>query len=297
MKPIIFLGSIALIFLACSSSKLSMKTLENQIHQEFASTPDIQYALAFKDLQTNRTVLINAKASFHAASTMKTPVLAEVYRQAESGKYSVHDSVVVKNEFKSIADGSSYTLSVGDDSEPALYKHLGKKVSIYHLAYQMIIRSSNLATNILIEKIGADQVMQLMKSIGANDIRVLRGVEDNKAYELGMNNTTTAYDLMLLFEKIANGELVSRQASEEMIKILLDQHFGEIIPAQLPAGTKVAHKTGSISTVNHDSGIVFLPDGRKYVIVLLSRFKPGNSKIAVETMAGVSKSVWDFMER
>lgn len=273
-----------------------MKSLENQIHRELAATPDIHYAVAFKDLQTGKTLLINAKESFHAASTMKTPVLAELYRQAEAGKFSLQDSVVVSNQFKSIVDGSPYELSVGDDSEPELYKNLGKQETLYHLAYQMIIRSSNLATNILIEKIGAENVMQLMQSIGARDIRVLRGVEDNKAYERGLNNTTTAYDLMLIFEKIGRREMVSPAASDEMLQILMDQRFRDIIPAQLPETVKVAHKTGSISTVNHDSGMVLLPDGRRYVIVLLSRFKPGNSKAAIATLSRVSRLVYDAVQ-
>jgi beta-lactamase class A len=161
----------------------------------------------------------------------------------------------------------------------------------------MIIRSSNLATNILIELTGPDNVMRTMKQLGANDIRVLRGVEDNKAYEKGLNNTTTAFDLMLLYEKMAQKTLVSADASQQMINILLDQKFNEVIPALLPTDVKVAHKTGSITGIQHDSGIVFLPDGRKYVLVLLSRFKPVDEKRVVKAMAEVSKQIYDFVQQ
>ena len=135
----------------------------------------------------------------------------------------------------------------------------------------MIIASSNLATNIVIEMVGANAVTQTMHELGAKDIRVLRGVEDTKAFVKGLNNTVTAYDLMVIYEKMAKGEIVDQKASQAMIEILLDQRFNTIIPARLPEGVRVAHKTGNIAGVLHDSGIVFLPDGRKYVLVLLSK--------------------------
>jgi beta-lactamase class A len=158
----------------------------------------------------------------------------------------------------------------------------------------MIIASSNLATNIIIEMVNAKNVTQTMRRYGAKDIQVLRGVEDQKAYDKGLNNTTTAYDLMLIFEKIARGKAVNKKASQAMIKILLDQQFNDIIPAQLPKETKVAHKTGFITGIHHDSGIVFLPDGRKYVLVLLSK-NLEDEKQAIKAMADVSRLIYEYM--
>jgi beta-lactamase class A len=225
---------------------------------------------------------------------MKTPVLIELYKQSEAGTFSMSDSIRVKNEFYSIVDSSLYSLSVDDDSESELYSVLGSKRTIADLAYDMIIVSSNLATNLVIDLVDARKVTQSMRELGAPDIQVLRGVEDIKAYELGMSNTTTAYDLMAIYEKIAQGEAVSQEASEAMIDILLDQKFNDIIPAHLPEEVKVAHKTGSITGVHHDSGIVFLPDGRKYVLVLLSKelqdFAAGTA-----LLAEVSKLVYDYV--
>jgi beta-lactamase class A len=146
-------------------------------------------------------------------------------------------------------------LDSADDSEYELYKHIGEKRTISALLYQMIIVSSNFATNLIMQKVGAQNVTQSMRQLGAKDIQVLRGVEDNKAFEKGLINTTTAHDLMLIFEKIAKVEAVNAEASQAMINILLDQKFNEIIPALLPPGVKVAHKTGSITHVHHDSGI------------------------------------------
>ena len=163
--------------------------------------------------------------------------------------------------------------------------------TISFLLYQMIIVSSNFATNLIIEKVGAKNVLNTMRQFGAMDIQVLRGVEDNKAYEKGMNNTTTAHDLLVIFETIAKGEAVNADASQAMINILLDQRFNEIIPAGLPSNVKVAHKTGYITHVHHDSGIVFLPDGRKYVLVLLSKDWE-DEKTAIKTMANISAMIY-----
>lgn len=280
---------------ACMQKKDSLDDLKKNIQDKLAISKT-NFGVAFKDLQTGKTLLLHEKDNFHAASTMKTPVLVELFKQAATGKFSLTDSIVIQNSFSSIVDGSGYSLDSTDDSEFELYKNIGKKRTIASLAYEMIILSSNLATNILIDLVKPESVMATMKSMGANDIKVLRGVEDNKAYEKGLNNTTTAYDLLLIYEQMANEKLISDAASKEMIQILLDQRFNEIIPALLPKNVKVAHKTGSITGVQHDSGIVFLPDGRKYVLVLLSRFDPADEKKVINTMAEVSKLIYDYMQ-
>lgn len=257
--------------------------------------PDTHIALAFKNLQTGETILINEKDNFHAASTMKVPVLIELYRQAATKKFSLKDSLTIKKTFFSIVDGSEFRLDSANDSESHLYRDIGQKRTISSLAYKMIILSSNLATNLLIELVKPENVMKTMKAIGAHDIKILRGVEDGKAFEKGLNNTTTATDLMLIYERIAKRKMVSKKASKEMINILLDQKFNEIIPVQLPADIRVAHKTGSINGVQHDSGIIFLPDGRKYVLVLLSKFKPSDEKKIISILSDASKAIFDYV--
>lgn len=279
---------------SCMQKKDSSGDLEKEVQNTLAIN-NTHFGIAFKDLQTGKTLLINENDNFHAASTMKTPVLIELFKQAEAGRFSMTDSIVIKNSFSSIVDGSMYSLDSADDSELELYKNIGKKRTITSLAYEMIILSSNLATNLLIDLVKADNVMHTMKMMGANDIKVLRGVEDNKAYEKGLNNTTTAHDLLLIYEQMANEKLISPAASKEMIKILLGQRFNEIIPAHLPKDIKVAHKTGSITGIQHDTGIVFLPDGRKYVLILLSRFEPADEKKVMNAMATVSKLIYDHM--
>jgi len=252
------------------------------------------FAVAFKNLNSGEKLLINEHDTFHAASTMKTPVMIEVFKQAAEGRFSLSDSLVIKNEFKSIVDSSTYSLDSADDSEFDLYKHIGEKRTIYDLVYDMIIVSSNLATNMIIELVNAKKVTETMHRLGAKNIQVLRGVEDDKAFEKGLNNTTTAYDLMVIFEKMARGKTVSKKDSKAMIKILMDQRFNDIIPAELPKEVKVAHKTGFITGAHHDSGIVFLPDGRKYVLVLLSK-NLEDEKAAIQSMAIVSKMLYRYI--
>lgn len=291
LPMVILLGN----FTASGQTKHSMRNLKHEINNVLSKQKGT-FAVAFKDLSTGKELLINEEEDFHAASTMKTPVMIEVFKQASEKKFSLTDSILIKNEFKSIVDSSAYSLDSSDDSESEIYRHIGEKRTLYDLMYQMIIASSNLSTNIIIDLVDAKKVTRTMREMGAKKITILRGVEDNKAFEKGLNNTTTAYDLMLIFEKIAEGKAVDKKSSDEMINILLNQEHNEIIPAELPKEVKVAHKTGSITGVHHDSGIVILPDGRKYVLVLLSK-NLEDENAAIKAMAKVSKIIYDFVNR
>lgn len=230
-----------------------------------------EVAVAFYDFTTNKSILINENIVFHAASTMKTPVMLEVFRQAEQGFFSLDDSIVIKNSFCSIVDSSEYSMNITDDSDGDLYKLIGNKTTIYDLVFKMITESSNLATNLLIDLIKPSNIMTTLKNYGINGVNVLRGVEDQLAYEQGLNNTVTALGLMTMYKKMAKKELVSENASNEMINILTNQKHRSMIPALLPEGTITATKSGSITGIRHDSGIIFMPDGRKYVMVFLSK--------------------------
>jgi beta-lactamase class A len=268
--------------------------LEKNIINEFNSIEG-KFALAFEEIDnsTNK-LLINLEEVFHAASTMKTPVMMEVFKQANEGKFSLSDSVLIENEFRSIVDGSTYQIDLSEDSGEELYKFIGQKRTIYQLVYDMISVSSNLATNILIELVDAKNVTKTMREAGADKINVLRGVEDIKAYNLGLNNTITAKDLLVIFKTIASGNWISHAVCSQMQRILLDQKFKTKIPRLLPKDIKVAHKTGSISKIEHDSGIVFLPYGRKYVLVILSK-ELTDVKLGSDTIAKVSKMIYDYM--
>ena len=214
-------------------------------------------------------IAINARTRFHAASTMKVPIMVELYRQAHAGRLSLDDMISVTNTFTSIVDGSPYTLSATEDSDGEVYKAIGQQRTYRALNEAMITVSSNLAANLLIERLGAKAIQATVEDLRAGGMQVLRGVEDQKAFDRGMNNTTDAMGLGILLFKIGRGEAVTARASAEMVDVLARQQFNGGIPAGVPPGTKVAHKTGWITRIRHDAGIVYAPE--PYVLVVLTR--------------------------
>ena len=238
--------------------------IEGQIHQSGA-----EVAVALRPRDGRSAWLLNADESFHAASTMKVPVLIELYHQVSEGKLRLTDTLTVRNEFHSLVDGSVYQLDSSDDSEHELYGALGTTRTLAQLDELMVTVSSNLATNLLIERLGVRNIRAGVHALGADGMQVLRGVEDEKAFRQGLNNTTTARALLTLMEAIATGRAVDARSSHEMVEVLERQTFNERIPAGLPPGTRVAHKTGEITKIAHDAAIVFAP--RPFVLVILTR--------------------------
>ncbi len=246
--------------------------------------------IAFRTLDGKDEWYSRADESFHAASTMKVPVLIELFHQVKDGKLKLSDSLVVRNEFHSIVDGSPFKLDAADDSEADLYKAEGQTRTVSQFAELMITVSSNLATNLLIEKLGVENIRATVQSLGADGVNVLRGVEDGKAFEKGMNNTTTARGLATLMTAIADGKAVDCESSQQMVAILDRQKFNEAIPAGLPAGTRVAHKTGDITKIHHDAAIVFAK--RPFVLVILVR-GIAEDKAAYKLMAAITGDLYN----
>ena len=244
------------------------EALRDSIQAVLAQHPEATVAVAVRDPETSVRLDLNADRPFHAASTMKVPVMIEVFRQAEAGRFAMDDSLTVENAFRSIVDGSPYQIE--DDSDDAIYERLGQNMAIRDLVYQMITVSSNLATNLLIQHVAADSVQQTIETLGTDSMRVLRGVEDIKAFRQGLSNTATAADLALVLEAIMEGRAVSPEADSEMVQILLDQRFNTMIPAGLPEEARAAHKTGWITGIHHDAAIVYPERGEPYVLVVLT---------------------------
>ena len=244
-----------------------LRTLDSGLRIMEAENPDAEIAVSLRDASRQLRYDRKGDRIFHAASTMKIPVMIEVYRQAGLGRFSLEDELDAVNAFRSIVDGSMY--SIAEDSEDAIYQKLGGRMSVRDLVYQMITVSSNLATNLLIDLVSADSAQETAKRLGVERMKVLRGVEDLKAFELGKNNTVTSADLALLLEALLEGRAVSPEADAQMIDILLDQQFNEMIPAGLPDDVRVAHKTGEITKIHHDAGIVYPNTGNPYVLVIL----------------------------
>ena len=255
------------LLLAAQSQDSLLQRIQNRIAQDSGA----YVGVAYMDLGSGDTLFLNADSSFHAASTMKVPVMIELFRRSNTGSFRMDQGLMMVNQFASLVDGSPYTLDSGSDSDSTLYHRIGERVRVDSLLRLMITRSSNFATNTLITLVGADAVTKTMRELGAQRIQVRRGVEDGKAFQAGLNNTTTARDLATILRSVEEGKAASPEATQEMLEIMLGQEFNEKIPAGLPPGVRVAHKTGEITAVSHDAAIVY-PTGRKpYVLVVLTR--------------------------
>lgn len=276
--------------------------LRARIEARIAAAPARAVGLYFRDLATGDSLLVGAHVRFHAASTMKVPVMIQLYRDRDAGRLSLDDSIPVTNTFRSIVDSSIYRLDKADDSDSLLYARVGGKAAIRELIELMETVSSNLATNLLIARVGAPRANATAHALGADSILVLRGVEDGKAYRAGLNNTTTARDLGVLLAAIAQDRAASPASGREMLAILGRQQFNEGIPAGLPAGTRVYHKTGWVGgLVYHDAAIVERRDpdghgGRRYVLVVLTGGiqKPED---AHRLVSDLSRTVFEAQER
>ncbi len=255
-----------------------------------------EVAVSVVDLGSPGRLGVNDTVTMHAASTMKVPVLIELFRQSGNGRFSLDDSLEVRNEFRSIADGSRYALDPGDDSDSLVYTWIGTRRPIRELARHMIDRSSNLATNLLIDLVTPDSVRRTLQGIHGEGMRVLRGVEDMPAFRAGLNNTTTSDGLARTLEAIARCEVSTPRACAAMVDILAGQEFNDMIPAGLPRGTRVAHKTGWITGIQHDGAIVY-PRGRApYVLVVLTRGIADTTR-AARAGADISRLVWNALVR
>jgi len=250
-------------------------------------------AIAFRTLDGKEEWLRRPDDVFHAASTMKIPVMIELFDEARKGTLSLDDPLAVRNEFHSIVDRSVFQLSPDDDSETDLYKAEGETRTLRELCELMITVSSNFATNLLIDRLGVENVRRMIHALGAGGMQVFRGVEDMKAYRMGLSNTTTARALYVMLDGLARGRVVDPRASREMVDVLKRQQFGDAIPAGLPPGTPVAHKTGSITRIHHDAAIVYGP--RPFVLVILTR-GIDDQKQSAALMADIARMLYDAVE-
>ncbi len=228
-----------------------------------------EVSVAYRALDGSEEWMQEADKVFHAASTMKVAVMVELFRQEAQKLLKLSDEIDVRNEFKSVVDGSPYSMNLGDDSDATVYQNVGKSMTLEALNFQMITASSNFATNLLIDRLGVKNVRATVEAMGAYGLEVRRGVEDQKAFDQGIINETTARGLFVVLNAIARGQAVSKTASARMVEVLAAQKFNDGIPQGLPPGVKVAHKTGTITGVHHDAAIVL--GDQPCVLVVLTR--------------------------
>jgi len=290
------LGLLLCATLSCAPAPVAPSpeptpTLETRLAQRIRQVPGAEAAVWVEDLGTGTTFAVAETVTYHPASTMKLPVMVALVRAAEAGALALDDRVILENRFRSIVDGSPYALIREEDSDPALYDRVGAPISFRELNHRMIVRSSNLATNALIERLGADSVTRVAAALGAEGVIVRRGVEDAKAFAAGRNNATTARGLGRLLAAIERGTAASAAGTALLRTTLLAQEFNDEIPAGLPAGTPVAHKTGWITGQTHDAAIVYPPGRAPFVLVVLTRGIPDRAT-AQRLIADLAGLAW-----
>jgi beta-lactamase class A len=191
-------------------------------------------------------------------------------------------------------DGSPFRVLADRDADAEVHAAIGKTMRVSELALHMIATSSNLATNLLLDLIGLESVQGAIERFGLTGLDVRRGVEDEKAFEHGIVNRATANGLVSLLRLIAEERAYTPELSRQMLGILHQQEFKKGIPARLPREVRVAHKTGDISTVAHDAGVVYAPAAKPYVIAILTEWKPeAGSRSA--TIAAISHEIYQHL--
>ncbi len=264
-------------------------SLGNELERLTGESKARASAVALHDLESGFRFSLRGDRWFHGASTIKVAVLLAIFRAADEGRLRLDDSLHVRNRFISAADGAPFRLDPVSDALPELYQAIGRTVKISALAEGMIVASSNLATNLLLDLLGVEYAREVLRDAQVSGVELRRGVEDHLAHERGINNEVTADGLLALLSALRT-DFLSRESKEQAIRILLGQRFKSMIPAGLPAHAAVAHKTGEISTACHDIGIVYLPERQPYILVILTEFDP-EQEGRRETVAAISEAI------
>jgi beta-lactamase class A len=270
-------------------------TLNEELERLAAERKARAIAVALHDIESGLRFSLLGDRWFHAASTIKVAVLLAVFRAADEGRLRLNDSLHVRNRFISAVEGVPFRLSRDSDAMPELYKRIGRVAKISELAEGMIVASSNLATNLLLDYLGAEYARKVLRDAQVEGIELRRGVEDHSAHEKDINNQVTANGLLTLLAAL-RGDFLSSKSKEQAIRILLEQRFDSMIPAGLPAHAVVAHKTGEISTACHDMGIVYLPEREPYLAVILTEFDSDRDGKR-ETVAAISEAIYRSVMR
>ena len=243
------------------------------LEREFAEVPGVVSVWCGR-LGAEAAYSRNEQETHYAASTMKVAVLAALYERAEAGAVRLDETVPVHNDFASALGGAPrFGCEQSYDNDDAVWDRVGGAATPHWLAQRMIVRSSNLATNLLLELVGVDAVARAYRSAGARHSVVGRGIEDAAAREAGITNLVTAADLAALLGAIAvgatqPGPLGSPAACRAMLDTLLAQECTEDLAAGLPTGTRIAHKNGWIEGVRHGVGVMFPEDAPPYALAV-----------------------------
>ena len=276
----------------------ALPTLEARIEEIAKEVGGEALAVSLYDYETGLEWSQRGDRWFHSASTIKVAVLLALFGAIDAGRFTLDSRLHVRNRFLSLVDRTPFRVSPGRDADRDVHSAIGKTMRIGDLARHMIVTSSNLATNLLVDLIKVDQAQQMLARHGIRGVDLARGVEDDKAFDANFNNRVTANGLVALFRVIHERSGVLQESAREMLDILFAQEFRSGIPAGIPsdvrAAARIANKTGEISIAAHDAGIVFLPDRQPYVLAVLTEPDPASER-RMERVARVSSVVYEWL--
>ena len=265
-------------------------SLRQECERILTQSKALASAVALLDYENGFRFSINAGRRFHAASTIKVAILLAIGKAIDEGRIRPNDTLHIRNRFYSAIDRTPFRIDSESDGYPQLHNLIGRTAKVSDLTEWMIVSSSNLATNLLLDYLTLEEARKVLRDAGISGIDLRRGVDDTKAHEQNLNNETTAEGLLQLFAAL-RGDFLSKSGRDLAIKILLQQRFNSMIPALLPSHARVAHKTGEISTACHDAGIVYLPEREPYILVVLTEV-PAESNGRRETIAKISEAIF-----
>ena len=273
-------------------------TLESRIDEIAREIGNDGLAVSLFDYETGLQWSRRGDRWFHSASTIKVAVLLALFGAVDAGRFTLDSRLHVRNRFFSLVDGTPFKVAAGRDADKEVHAAVGRTMRIRELARHMIVTSSNLATNLLVDLIHVDQAQQMLARHGIRGIELARGVEDDKAFDANFNNRVTANGLVGLFRVIHERKGVLPESADDMLEILFEQEFRAGIPAGLPsdvrASARIANKTGEISSASHDAGLVYLPDRQPYVLAVLTEPDPSTDG-RMERIARVSSVVYEWL--
>ena len=235
----------------------------------------------FYDLDKNDGFSINGDKKVLSASMIKILILAELMKEISQNNLSLSDNIIMVNFMKIDGDGILKELN------------MGHHFTLKELATLMIIVSDNQATNILIDFLGIENINNLGKELGLKETFLGRKMMDLEARKKGNDNYTCANDISLLLRLIYQEKLISKEASQLMLDILLKQQQGERLQRYLPNNIKIAHKCGDLDNLENDGGIIWIGNKAYILVVLASEMKNLQGK---QIIGKISKYIFDKME-
>jgi beta-lactamase class A len=256
--------------------------LESTIH-DLDERLDGVMGVAIEDLSTGKQSFLREDEVFAQASSIKIAVLAELYRQAQQGKLKLADLYTVQSSDL-----------VGDSDIMGGLTPGVTRVTLRDLATMMVAVSDNSATNVLIDRIGMENVNAMLDAMGLAHTRLRRKMMDLEAAKQGRENISTPREMMMLLGSIYRGKLLNKESTAEFFKVL-STNKDSWIPRDLPSDVKIANKPGALEGVRNDSGIVFV-EGRPYVICVMTAFLE-NERDGEEAISKVSQAAWKMFDR